>query len=131
MTPSHFGTTTGLTKGQFLVSLFKEQKRKRRTDEELAALFSQEFPGCTGFVLVKITLWMNQYNRGEIACQNGVVPTDPVMRYRDRKPFRRVCGPPAKGEEGAPEYGPRKKKKSKKHPPKGPRANQPPPTPEG
>ena len=88
------GKTTGLTKTDFLMNVFSEQRRTRYCDDKIIAIFKKEFPWCASLdYSARIPTIRNQYNRGVLPGQS-YVPKTPCLRYDSLGlPFPQRRGP--------------------------------------
>jgi hypothetical protein len=91
--PSH-GRTSNLTKTDFLIQIFREQRIRKFSDEKIEAIFKKEFPWCASLdYSARISTIRNQFNRGALPGQT-FVPKLPVLRYdSEGKPFPQRRGP--------------------------------------
>lgn len=99
--PTSFGKS-GLTVGQLILRVCKEQSSKRRTDSQILEILQQEFGRSyqtEGHRVV--AYWIGRYNTGSLPGQTEK-PREKAFRYDETgNPFIRRNGPPSKAERGA------------------------------
>jgi len=89
-----YGITTGLSRGQFVVTLFKNQMNAKLTDEELVGVIRREFPEVDANYKRNISMYRNRFNRGEYPCQVSA-PEIPTPEFNeDGKVVTKRRGPP-------------------------------------
>jgi len=88
-----YGKESGLTVGQFAVSLFNNQMQAHLNDEDLAEVMTTEFPKSSTEYRRYISMYRNRNNRGDFACQSEP-PFIPIPMFgKDGKVVETRCGP--------------------------------------